>query len=50
MITKKRVKRDIPEKLYYLQTPYKTVWCVGIPPHYGKTRLSSNDYNYWKQN
>ena len=37
MITNKRVKRDIPEKLYYLQTPYKTVWCVGMPPHYGKS-------------
>ncbi len=44
MITKKRVKRDIPEKLYYLQTPYKTVWCMGMPPRYGKTILNSNVY------
>lgn len=44
MITNKRVKRDIPEKLYYLQTPYKTVWCVGVPPRYGKTILNSNVY------
>lgn len=48
MITKKRVKRDIPEKLYYLQTPYKTVWCVGVPPHYGKSILNSDGYNPFK--